>query len=405
MIYFVSLSVFTGVTLFLVIVLLFVKNTVSSSGSQKIIINDDESKTIEVSSGSTLLSSLVNNKILLPSACGGGGTCGMCKCRVTEGGGEILPTELGHVSRTENKENIRLACQLRVKEDMKIEIPDEIFNIQKFKSHVVSNDNVATYIKELVLSVDEGQNFDFKAGAYIQLEIPPYKDIRFSQFVIGDEYIDEWRDYNCLDLISNSPEEVIRAYSLANPPYEKEVRMTIRIATPPGDVPNAPPGLGSSYVFNLKPGDPLTFSGPYGDFFIKETDNEICFVGGGAGMAPMRCHILNLLNTENTKRKITFWYGARSKRELFYLEMFQELEEKFENFSFHIALSEPLKTDNWEGNTGFIHDVLYKNYIKAHESPEDIEYYLCGPPVMIDSIIEMLTNEGVEEEMILYDAF
>ena len=329
----------------------------------------------------------------------------MCKCKVTEGGGEILPTELSHVSRAENKNHVRLACQLKVKEDMKIEIPDEIFNIQKFESEVVSNENVATYIKELVLKVDENQNFDFKAGAYIQIEVPEFDKINFSQFKIEDDYIDEWKDYKCFDLSISSSEPIIRAYSLANPPYEKEVRLTVRIATPPMNNPDIPPGLGSSYIFNLQPGDKITFSGPYGDFFIKDTDNEICFIGGGAGMAPMRCHILNLLNTVGTDRKITFWYGARSLRELFYVDMYRDLEEKFKNFSFNIALSEPLESDNWDGMRGYIHEVLYEHYIKHHESPEDIEYYLCGPPMMIDAAIAMLHDEGVEDETILFDAF
>lgn len=405
MIYFVSLGVFSGVTVFLVIILLMVKSKIAPSGKSKIIINDDESKSIEVSSGSTLLSSLVNNDILLPSACGGGGTCGMCKCVVEEGGGDILPTELGHVSRKERQANVRLACQLKVKQDMKIKIPDEIFNIQMFDAEVVSNENVATYIKELVLKVDDSQNFDFKAGAYIQIEIPAYNKINFSDFDIPDEYREEWKECGLLELSASSPEPIVRAYSLANPPEEKEVKMTIRIANPPGNSKDIPPGLGSSYTFGLKPGDKLKFSGPYGDFFIKDTQNEICFIGGGAGMAPMRCHILHLLNAVKTKRKVTFWYGARSLREIFFEDLFRDLEEKYENFSFHIALSEPHEADNWTGMTGFIHSALYQNYIKDHESPEDIEYYLCGPPIMVQSIINMLNDEGVEEDMIMYDAF
>ncbi|MGM0418413.1 MAG: NADH:ubiquinone reductase (Na(+)-transporting) subunit F [Thermodesulfobacteriota bacterium] len=403
MIYLVSLSVFTGVTLFLVTVLLFVKNAVSPSGKSKVLINEDESKKLEVSGSPNLLSVLVNNDILLPSACGGKGTCGMCKCRVTEGGGEILPTELTHVTRAEKADNVRLACQLKIKEDLKIEIPEEVFNIQMFDGEVVSNKNVSTYIKELVLKV-ENQDFKFKSGAYIQIEIPPYDTIKFSDFEIPDKFIDEWKEYGLLDLSVKSEEKEVRAYSLANPPEEKGARLTVRIATPPEGT-NYPPGIGSSYTFSLKPGDKVQFSGPYGDFFIKDTQNEICFVGGGAGMAPMRSHILHLLETENTERKITFWYGARSLKELFYDDLFRELEEKYENFSFYVALSEPLESDEWDGMTGFIHKALYENYIKDHDYPEDIEYYLCGPPVMVDALREMLINEGVEEDMILYDAF
>jgi len=351
-----------------------------------------------------LLNSLVNNGILLPSACGGQGTCGMCKCRVLEGGGNILTTEFAHISRKEQKENYRLACQLKVKESLNINIPEEIFNIQKFNAVVVSNSNVSTYIKELILKVDDGQNFSFKAGAYIQIEIPEYK-VDFKDFEIEDQYIDEWEKNGLLNLKSESYEPVIRAYSLANPPYEKGARLTVRIATPPCAKMDAPPGIGSSYIFSLKPEDKVIFSGPYGDFFIKDTDNEICFIGGGAGMAPMRCHILNLLNEKNSNRKISFWYGARSKKEIFYEETFRELEEKYDNFSFHIALSEPLAEDNWTGMTGFIHQALYQNYIKNHESPEDIEYYLCGPPPMINAVITTLVNEGVDEETIMFDAF
>ncbi|MCB9494420.1 MAG: NADH:ubiquinone reductase (Na(+)-transporting) subunit F [Desulfobacteraceae bacterium] len=405
MIYIVSLSVFTGVTLFLVIILLLVKNKLAPSGKNKITINDDQSKTLEVSGGSTLLNALVNKGILLPSACGGGGTCGMCKLKVLEGGGEILPTELSHVTRNEKNDHVRLACQLKIKEDLKIKIPDEIFNISTFDAEVVSNKNVATYIKELVLKVDPSQNFEFKAGAYIQIEVPPYNKINFSDFDISEDYIEEWKSEGLLDLSVESDEKVIRAYSLANPPYEKEVRLTVRIATPPMENPDAKPGLGSSYIFSLKPGDKVKFTGPYGDFFIKETENEICFVGGGAGMAPMRCHILHLLNTLDSKRKITFWYGARSLRELFYYDLFKELEEKHSNFKFYTALSEPIESENWNGMTGYIHQALYENYIKNHDTPEDIEYYLCGPPIMVESVIKMLMNEGVEEDSIMFDAF
>jgi len=404
-IYIVSLSVFTGVTLFLVIILLIVKNKLTPSGKNKIIINEDKSKSIEASGGATLLNALVNKGVLLPSACGGGGTCGMCKLKVLEGGGEILPTELSHVTRSEKNDNVRLACQLKIKQDLKIQIPDEIFNISTFDAEVVSNDNVATYIKELVLKVDPSKNFEFKAGAYIQIEVPPYKKINFKDFDISEDYIEEWKREGLFNLSVKSDEKVIRAYSLANPPYEKDVMLTIRIATPPENKPEVKPGLGSSYVFSLKPGDKVQFTGPYGDFFVRDTQKEICFVGGGAGMAPMRCHILHLLNTLDSKRKITFWYGARSVRELFYYDVFKDLEEKHENFKFYVALSEPIESEKWNGMTGYIHQALYDNYIKQHDAPEDIEYYLCGPPIMVESVIKMLLNEGVEEDSIMFDAF
>jgi len=404
-IYFVSLSVFTGVTLFLVIILLIVKNKLAPSGKNTITINNDESKNIEVSSGTNLLNALVNQGILLPSACGGGGTCGMCKVQVVEGGGEVLPTELSHLTRQEKNDHVRLACQMKIKENLKIKIPDEIFNIAAFDAKVISNDNVSTYIKELVLKVDDSQNFKFKEGAYIQIEVPPYENINYSDFDISEKFIEEWKREGLLDLSVQSEEKVIRAYSLANAPYEKEVILTIRIANPPENKPDVMPGLGSSYTFGLKPGDNLRFTGPYGDFFIKETDNEICFVGGGAGMAPMRCHILHLLNTLGSKRKITFWYGARSLKELFYYDLFKELEEKHDNFKFYIALSEPIESEKWDGMTGFIHQALYDNYIRTHDAPEDIEYYLCGPPIMVESVIKMLLNEGVENSSILFDAF
>lgn len=405
MIYFVSLSVFTGVTLSLVVLLLIVKNKLSPAGKNKIIINEDKSKSIEVSSGTNLLNALVNEGILLPSACGGGGTCGLCKLQVLEGGGEILPTELGHITRSEKKDQVRLACMMRVRDDLKIKIPDEIFNISAYDAEVVSNDNVSTYIKELILKVDDSQTFEFKEGTYIQIEVPPYENIKFSDFDIDDQYIEEWESEGLLNLTASSSEEVIRAYSIANAPYEKDVILTIRIANPPKDKPDVMPGLGTSYLFTLKPGDKVRFTGPYGDFFVKDTDNEICFVGGGAGMAPMRCHILHLLNTLDSKRKITFWYGARSVREIFYEDLFRDLEKKHDNFKFYIALSEPIESEKWDGMTGYIHQALYDNYIKQHNSPEDIEYYLCGPPIMVESVIKMLINEGVEEDSILFDAF
>ena len=404
MIYLISFAVFSGVTLSLVFLLLFVESRLVKKEDSHIRINGDEEKTLVVSSGTTLLSSLVSQGILLPSACGGGGTCGMCKCRVTAGGGDVLPTELAHLNRREKSEGVRLACQLKVRNDMAIEIPEEIFSIRKYHATVVSNNNVATYIKELVLRVDPDEDFDFEAGQYIQIDIPEYR-LSFKDFNIGSAYVDDWDKYQLWNIQTRSEERVFRAYSLANPPYEREPRLTVRIATPPEEKENAPPGVGSSYIFSLREGDAVTFSGPYGDFLVKDTKREICFVGGGAGMAPMRSHILHQLNTLKTDRRITFWYGARSRREMFYDEEFRALSDTCPNFRYQVALSEPLPADAWEGPTGFIHQVLYDTYLKDHKDPTEIEYYLCGPPVMVDAVVDILFNLGVEEEMIAYDKF
>lgn len=404
MIYLISFAVFSGVTLSLVFLLLFVESRLVKKEDSHIRINRDTEKTLVVPSGATLLSSLASQGILLPSACGGGGTCGMCKCRVTSGGGDVLPTELAHLSRKEKAGGVRLACQLKVRNDMAIEIPEEIFSIRKFHASVLSNNNVGTYIKELILKTDPDEDFDFEAGQYIQIDIPEYQ-LSFSDFDITSTYVDDWDKYQLWNLQSRSSERVFRAYSLANPPYEREPRLTVRIATPPEDKPHAPPGVGSSYIFNLRKGDKVTFSGPYGDFLVKETQRELCFVGGGAGMAPMRSHILHQLNTLKTDRKITFWYGARSRREMFYDEEFKKLTETYPNFSYQVALSEPLPGDAWEGPTGFIHQVLYDSYLKDHDDPAEIAYYLCGPPVMVDAVVDILWNLGVEEEMIAYDKF
>ena len=404
MVFFISLAVFSGVTLTLVLLLLFVESKVVQKGDNEVTINQDPEKAITVPGGATLLTGLVGNGVLIPSACGGSGTCGMCKCTVTEGGGDVLPTELSHLSRMEMKSNVRLACQLKVKAPMAIEIPDEIFNIRKYNATVVSNDNVATFIKELILKVDPDETFDFEAGHYIQIDIPEYR-LKFSDFDVEETYMDMWQKCGLWNMKAASDEPIFRAYSLANPPYEKEVRLTVRIATPPWDQPDAPPGIGSSWIFNLKPGDPVTFSGPYGDFFVKETKRELCFIGGGAGMAPMRCHILHQLNTLNTNRKVTYWYGARSVKEMFYDEDFRGLEERFDNFRYHVALSAPLESDKWDGPVGYIHHALYDTYLRDHEDPTEIEYYLCGPPAMIDAALEMLDELGVEEEMIAYDKF
>ena len=405
MIYLISLTVFSAVIITLVAMLLVVEARVVPKGERRIVINADEEKSIRVPGNNTLLAALVNNDIFLPSACGGKGTCGTCKCVVGEGGGDILPTELTHVSRKERLENVRLACQLKVKEDLKIHIPAEIFSIRKYNSTVVSNESVATFIKELVLQLDPGEQLDFKAGAYIQIDIPEY-EISFKDFCIADRFRSTWEQFNLRGLRAAVEEPVFRAYSLANPPLEKSRLMfTIRIATPPPGTTGIPPGVGSSYVFSLNPDDRVVLSGPYGDFFVKDTDREMCFIGGGAGMAPMRCHILHQLLEVKTKRKMSFWYGARSRPEMFYDEEFRELDKKFENFSYCVALSEPLPADNWDGQTGFVHQCACDEYLAGHQDPSEIEYYLCGPPMMIAAVMKMLDDLGVEPEMIAFDDF
>ncbi len=407
MIYLVSLAVFSSIILILVGLLLLVEAKVVKKDACVITINDDEDKSLKVPGGTTLLAALADNKIFLPSACGGGGTCGTCKCVVEDGGRGLLPTELAHLTRKEKQQNVRLSCQIKVKENLKIRLAEEIFNAKKYNATVISNDNVATFIKELILKLDPGEELKFKAGAFIQIDIPEHQ-LAYSEFRVrvAERFRPDWDAFNLWGLRSKTEEDIFRAYSLANPPSEKDVlRFTIRIATPPPGVSEAPPGIGSSYIFNLKPGDRVTLSGPYGEFFTKETDREMCFVGGGAGMAPLRSHIFHQLNTLNTKRKITFWYGARSKLELFFEEEFRGLEKKYENFSFYIALSQPKEENHWEGMSGYIHQCLFDNYLNQHEDPTEIEYYLCGPPVMIDSIEDMLDSLGVEQEMIAYDKF
>lgn len=405
MIYVISLAAFSFVILTLVGMILLVEAKVVRKGDCLIIINNDMDKGIITHRGNSLLSVLAGSGIFLPSACGGKGTCGTCKCVVEDGGGEILPTELIHISRKEQSRNIRLACQMKVKDNLKILIPEEIFSIKKYNATVVSNENVATFIKELILRLDQGEELNFKAGAYVQLDIPEY-DLSYKEFNIADRYKASWEKFNLWNLKAISQEPVYRAYSLANPPSERnELRFTIRIATPPPGVTGIAPGVGSSYIFNLKPGKKVVLSGPYGDFFVKETGREMCFVGGGAGMAPMRSHILHQILTVNTKRKITFWYGARSKQEMFYDEEFKELERSCDNFKYNVALSEPQPEDEWKGLTGFIHKCLYDNYLISHDDPAEIEYYLCGPPMMIDSVIKMLNDLGVDPEMIAYDKF
>ena len=405
MIYFISTVVFLGVILILVGALLLVESRVVIKGDRRIVINNDEDKAIATPINKTLLAALLDNDVLIPCACGGKGTCGTCKCKVVEGGGDVLPTELSLVSRKERLDQIRLACQVKVKQDLRVRIPEEIFNIQKFDATVVSNDNVATFIKELVLKLDEGQAVDFKAGAYMQIDVPEYQ-AAFSNFAVAQRYRKAWEQFNLLSLKAGTEVPVNRAYSLANPPSEKGIlRFTIRIATPPPGQMDLPPGVGSSYVFNLQPGDRVVLSGPYGDFFVKDTVREMCFLGGGAGMAPMRCHIFHQLKDLGTSRKMTFWYGARSRQEMFYDEEFQDLQERFPNFSYHVALSEPQPEDNWAGPVGFIHQVAHDLYLKDHEDPTEIEYYLCGPPMMINAVMNMLDSLGVEREMIAFDDF
>ncbi len=404
----ISVAVFLFVILLLVAMLLYARFKLTPQGDVKLKVNDKE---FTVSPGSTLLNTLMANDIFLPSACGGGGTCGMCKCQVTEGGGSILPTETGFFTRKEQQQQWRLGCQVKLREDMTIQIPEEVMGIKKWECEVVSNHNVATFIKEFVVRLPEGEKLNFKSGGYIQIDVPKL-EVDFSKEVdVEEEYRDEWDKFNMWDLQMKNPEETYRAYSMANHPAEGNIVMlNIRIATPPWDVShgrfkNVNPGICSSYIFSRKPGDKVTVSGPYGEFFIKETKNEMIYVGGGAGMAPMRSHIFHLFHTLKTNRKVSYWYGARSKREVFYEDHFRDIEKEFPNFTFNIALSEPAEEDKWEGPTGFIHQVLYDNYLRYHEEPEEIEYYMCGPPMMNSAVSNLLYDMGVPDEMIDFDDF
>jgi Na+-transporting NADH:ubiquinone oxidoreductase subunit F len=400
----ISAGVFSSFILILVYVLMLAEKKLVSQGKVKILINEDEEKSPQVAPGSNLLSVLSANKIFLPSACGGGGTCGMCKCQILEGGGDVLPTEKTLLTRKQIKEQWRIACQVKVRNDLKIQIPEEIFSIKKFECEVVSNDNVATFIKELILRLPKGEHMDFKAGGYIQIYIPPYQ-LNYQEYDIADEYRSDWDKYKLWNLKASNDEEIFRAYSMANHPAEGDIVMlNVRIATPPPGT-NHPPGISSSYIFNLKPGDRVTVSGPYGEFFIKETEREMIYVGGGAGMAPMRSHLFHLFKTAKTGRRVSFFYGARSMREMFYHEQFLEIAEAFPNFTYTVALSEPLPEDNWTGPTGFIHQVVQDDYLMKHPDPGEIEYYLCGPPMMIDAVNKMLYNMGVDAEMIAFDVF
>jgi Na+-transporting NADH:ubiquinone oxidoreductase subunit F len=396
---------FTVTILVLVAVLLVAKSRLVASGDIKIIINDDPDNALTAAAGGTLLGTLAANQIFIPSACGGQGTCGVCQVTVREGGGAILPTELGHITRGEAREGCRLSCQVKVKQDMKIEIPPEIFNVRKWTCRVRSNNGVATFIKELLLELPEGEEVPFRAGGYIQIECPPHR-VAYKDFQIEEEYRGDWDRFDQWRYVSVCDETVERAFSMANFPDEKGIiLLNVRIASPPPRTPDVPPGLMSSYIFGLKPGDEVTISGPYGDFFAKATDNEMIFIGGGAGMAPMRSHIYDQFRRIHTDRKVSFWYGARSLTEAFYVDEFDQIAKENENFDWHLALSEPLDEDNWTGDTGFIHQVLYDNYLKDHPAPEDVEYYICGPPMMNDAVIQMLTDLGVEPENIMFDDF
>ncbi len=403
-----SIAVFLIVTLSLVGLLLYARKKLMPQGKVKITINEE--KEIETDPGSTLLSTLANEKIFIPSACGGGGTCGMCHIQVNSGGGSILPTEKGFFSRKEQASNWRLACQVKVREDMEVAVAPEIFGIKKWECEVVSNHGQATFIKEFIVKLPEGETLDFRSGGYIQIDVPKI-EVDFKDMDIEEEYKKDWDSFKMWDLKMKNPEEITRAYSMANHPAEGNIVMlNIRIATPPwdrkkGGFMNVNPGICSSYIFSRKPGDKVTISGPYGEFFIKDTQNEMMFIGGGAGMAPMRSHIFDLFDTKKTKRKATFWYGGRSKKELFYQDHFEKIEKENPNFKFEVALSEPLEEDKWEGYKGFIHQVIYDNYLKDHPEPEDIEYYLCGPPMMNAAILKMLDELGVPEEMIMFDDF
>jgi len=405
----VAIVVFLVVILLLVALLLYAKAKLTPSGTVTIVIN--ESKEITTPPGSSLLTTLSEHEIYLPSACGGGGTCGMCKCQVLDGGGEILPTEVNFFTRRQQQENWRLGCQVKVKEDMKIQVPEEVLGVKKWECEVVSNRNVATFIKEFVVKLPEGENLNFRAGGYIQIDVPKY-EVDFAKDIdIENEYRGDWDKMDIWKLKTVNREETFRAYSMANHPAEGNIIMlNIRIATPPwdrakGTFMNVPPGICSSYIFSRKPGDKVTISGPFGEFFMRDTPTEKMFIGGGAGMAPMRSHIFDLMMTKGWDRPVTFWYGARSLREMFYEDDFEQIQSQHPNFKYTVALSEPLPEDNWTGPTGFIHQVILENYLKNHEAPEDIEYYLCGPPMMIDAATKMLDELGVPPENIIYDNF
>jgi Na+-transporting NADH:ubiquinone oxidoreductase subunit F len=401
----VGIAMFTTVILLVVALLLAAKRKLVAHGDVTIVINDDPEKALRVASGGTLLGTLAERNIFIPSACGGKGACGVCEVVVKEGGGDLLPTETGYISRGEAKRGHRLACQVKVKRDMKIEVAPEVFNVRKWTCKVISNRNVATFIKELKLALPEGEEVPFRAGGYVQIQCPAY-DIAFRDFAIEPQFRDTWDKFDLWRFRSVNPKPIERAYSMANYPLEKGLLLfTIRIAFPPGYREEIPPGIMSSWVFNLKPGDEVVVSGPFGEFFARETEKEMCFIGGGAGMAPMRSHIFDQLKRLHSKRKMTFWYGARSLLEAFYVDEFDRLQAENANFRWTLALSEPLPEDSWAGATGFIHNVLYEQYLKDHPAPEDVEYYMCGPGVMNKAVIDMLLSLGVDRENILLDDF
>ena len=403
-----AILIFLAIIWLVVALLLFVRRKLVPEGKVKITINGE--KEIEHERGCTLLQALADEQVFVPSACGGGGSCGTCKGKVLAGGGEILPTELAHISRKMAAENYRLFCQVKVREDMRIEIPKEFFGIKKWTCTVVSNHNVATFIKELVLKLPEGESMDFKSGGYVQLDIPRCV-VKYADIEVDEPFRRDWESMGLFDLKMRNPADTIRAYSMANHPAENNIVMlNVRIAIPPINrktrkMEKVNPGVSSSYIFSLKPGDQVTVSGPYGDFFVQDTDREMMFIGGGAGMAPMRSHIFDQFKNKHTQRKTTFWYGGRSRKELFYQDEFEQLATDHDNFSFHIALSDPQPNDNWTGYTGFIHEVIFENYLKNHPNPEDIEYYICGPPMMLQAVLKMLDSLGVPSDMIHYDDF
>jgi len=398
-----AVTIFLAIQFILVTLIVVTKKTLLPDGDLAIIINDD--KELTTKPGGKLLTMLADQGIFLSSACGGGGSCAQCRCIVNEGGGSILPTEESAITRREAREGYRLACQVPVKRDMKIEIPPEMLDTRKWQCVIASNENVATFIKELVLKLPEGEHVDFKAGGFIQIEVPPH-ELDYQSFEIDNRFLGDWRKFKMFQFKSHVYIPVTRAYSMANYPDERGlIKLNVRIASPPPGQPLAPQGQASSYIFNLKAGDKVTISGPYGDFLIEEGNEEMVYIGGGAGMAPLRSHIFDLFKRIKTDRKVSFWYGGRSMKEVFYQEEFNQLDEEYENFTFYLALSAPLPEDNWEGYTGFIHMVLYDQYLKNHPAPEDIDYYICGPPMMLDSVLEMLDNLGVERENIHFDDF
>jgi Na+-transporting NADH:ubiquinone oxidoreductase subunit F len=403
-----GVSLFTGMVLALVAVILVARSRLVASGDVTIDVNGE--RQIKTSAGGKLLNVLADQGIFVSSACGGGGTCAQCKVNVFEGGGDILPTETGHINRRDQQQGTRLSCQVNVKQDMKIEVPADVFSVKRLECEVVSNNNVATFIKEFIVKLPEGETLDFESGGFIQIEVPPF-ECDFKDFDIDERFHSDWTRFKVWDLQTKNTEPVVRAYSMGNHPAEGDIVMlNIRIATPPfdrniGGWMKVNPGIVSSYVFSRKPGDKVTISGPYGEFYIQETEREMCYIGGGAGMAPLRSHLFHLFHTQGTTRKVNYWYGARSSQELFYEDHFRDIEEKFSNFKFHVAMSEPLPEDNWTGHKGFIHQVVLKEYLSKHPAPEDIEYYLCGPPMMLQAVLKMLDDLGVEEEMIRFDDF